>query len=128
MSVSIKIDGPLEIDIDRLLNDTVDIYESIKTEFIPESTGALLRSNTFSVDLQNKRVEWKNVAPYAVIQDKGGTIPAVEGKLMVAYIDGAFRFFNKRKAFNITGKNYVNKMIDESLRRIEIHWKNERTG
>lgn len=125
MSYFIVKGGGYEVDFQRLLEDTLQELKSTAPIYTPKLTGALLANHTFTLSLANKSITWKNVLPYAVIQDTGGTVPAVEGKLMVAYIDGAFRFFTKRKTFNIKGKFYVSKTVDDVLQTVVLHWKGD---
>jgi hypothetical protein len=87
------------------------LLDRIKT-FSPRKTGALAES-WIIVDSSNTKAIFQSDKPYAEIQDKGGFVPPVEGKLMVWESGGETIFSMRRKGFSLPGSNYTQRAFDD---------------
>jgi hypothetical protein len=87
------------------------LLEKIRT-YSPRKTGALSEHWNI-VEQSETRAVFENDLPYARIQDIGGTIPAVDGKLMVFEIGGETIYTTKRKAIFLKGSNYTQHAFDD---------------
>ena len=129
ISITVDTHGPLEIDMEQLLRDTKEGLEEQRAVVVPVRSGALRQSLDITIETGSNGVRIVSDLPYAQIIDEGGEQPAIDltgtSRVMVAFIDGEFRFFKRRRAVQVQGKHYINAMIDGMLSEIEPRFKED---
>ena len=81
----------------------------------------VLRDSWSVVQLDQDTLLATNTQPYAAIQQFGGFVPPVSGKLMRADFGNGPQFFTSRKGFTLPGQHYVEKALEAWAK--DIRWR-----
>ena len=92
--------------------------EKLSGQVLNQRTGNLKNSGFTEVDSDGDEitgfVSFGATAPYAIYQERGASIPAVDGKLMVFQKDGNTVFTTKHRAFELPARPFLGPSLDEN--------------
>jgi hypothetical protein len=121
-AVFARLRAEMNAQVTNLLSYVKD--EKLSGQMLHQRTGNLKNSGFSTVETSGDEIAGEvgfgNTALYAVFQEQGASIPAVEGKLMVFEVGGKKIFTMRRAAFTLPARPFLSTSLDENREAITL--------